>query len=205
MRRLLSDEKAASAAEFALVLPLLLILLFAIIDGGRLMWTINRAEKAAHMGARHAAVTAMIPSSLASYKFATGTEVTKQPPGTTVPLAVWESTTCDASECLNSGGLGPAPGYSEDAYTAIKGRMVALMSEIDDPAVSVTVTYSNVEVGYSGDPHGPDVAPAIKVAIDGLTFRPITTLSLATFNLPQFSASMTMEDGQGTISSEGTS
>jgi hypothetical protein len=79
------------------------------------------------------------------------------------------------------------------------------MPEIDGAGVNVTVTYTNVEVGYSGDPYGPDVAPEIRVAVSGLVFRPITTLSLTTFNLPIFSASMTMEDGQGTASSESTS
>jgi hypothetical protein len=157
------------------------------------------------MGARHAAVTTMIPSSLAAYKFATGTEVTKQPPGSIVPATVWESTTCDDAECINSDGLGPAPGYSSDAYAAIRGRMAALLAEIDNPDVSVTVTYTNVEVGYSGDPYGPDVAPAIMVTIDGLVFQPITTFGWATFDLPPFRASMTMEDGQGTVSSEGVS
>ena len=70
LARLLKDRAAASAAEFALVLPLLLFFLFGIVDGGRLMWMSNRAEKAAQMGARYAAVTDMIPSTLASRDFA---------------------------------------------------------------------------------------------------------------------------------------
>jgi Flp pilus assembly protein TadG len=205
MRRLLHNQRGASAAEFALVLPLLLILLFAIIDGGRLMWTINRAEKAAHMGARHAAVTNMIPSSLATYKFATGSEVTQQPPGSIVPTAVWSGTTCTSTACTNSGGVGPSPGFNAAAYAAIKGRMASLMPEINGAGVTVTVTYTNVEIGYSGDPYGPDVAPEINVSVSGLVFRPITTLSLATFSLPTFSATMTLEDGQGAASSESTS
>ena len=54
---LLRDRSAASAAEFALVLPLLLLFLFGIIDAGRFMWEYNRAEKATQVGARVAVVT----------------------------------------------------------------------------------------------------------------------------------------------------
>ena len=57
IRKLLQDRTASSAAEFALVLPLLLFLFFAIIDTGRFVWSSNRVEKAAQMGARMAVVT----------------------------------------------------------------------------------------------------------------------------------------------------
>ena len=69
LRRLLLDRTAASAAEFALVLPLLLLFLFGIIDAGRLMWTMNRAEKATQMAVRYAVVTNMVPEDLATTDF----------------------------------------------------------------------------------------------------------------------------------------
>ena len=43
-RHLLRDEGGASAAEFALVLPLLLILLFGTIDVGRYVWSLSQAS-----------------------------------------------------------------------------------------------------------------------------------------------------------------
>ena len=55
-RCLVADCRGASAAEFSLVLPLLILLLFGIIDAGRLLWEVNRAEKATQMGARYAIV-----------------------------------------------------------------------------------------------------------------------------------------------------
>ena len=41
-----SDSSGASASEFALVLPLMLIFLLGIMDTGFYAWQINRAEKA---------------------------------------------------------------------------------------------------------------------------------------------------------------
>ena len=52
--RLILDRRASSAAEFALVLPAALLLLFGIIDVGRYAWQLNEYEKATQMGARHA-------------------------------------------------------------------------------------------------------------------------------------------------------
>ena len=57
IRRLLLDRTASSAAEFAMVLPLLILFLFGIIDGGRYMWEVNKAEKATQAGARVAIAT----------------------------------------------------------------------------------------------------------------------------------------------------
>ena len=62
--RLALDRNGATAAEFALVLPLLLFFLFGIIDVGRLMWTFNQAEKATQIGVRAAVVTNVIPTKL---------------------------------------------------------------------------------------------------------------------------------------------
>ena len=83
--RLLRDEKGSGAAEFALVLPLLLILFFGIIDGGRLLWTYNRAVKATQVGARVAAVTKVIPAELGN------TYVGTTPPGATGALTQGDS------------------------------------------------------------------------------------------------------------------
>ncbi len=62
LKRVRRDRRGASAAEFALVLPLLLLLLFGIIDAGRFLYETNRAEKATQMGARYAIVTNVIPA-----------------------------------------------------------------------------------------------------------------------------------------------
>jgi len=67
LSHLVRETRGGSAAEFALVLPLLLIFLFGIIDVGRLMWTWNRAEKATQMGVRYAVVTDPVPEGLNAF------------------------------------------------------------------------------------------------------------------------------------------
>lgn len=52
------DEHGAAAVEFVILLPVLLTILFAVIDFGRLMWIRNHLVAAMREGARVAAVGA---------------------------------------------------------------------------------------------------------------------------------------------------
>ena len=65
IHRLVRSQSGASAAEFGLVLPLLIVLLLGIIDAGRFIWEYNRAEKATQAGARVAIVTQILPQGVA--------------------------------------------------------------------------------------------------------------------------------------------
>ena len=94
-RHMLRSQSGASAAEFALVLPLLLMLLFGIIDAGRWLWTYNEAEKATQEGARVAVVTGIIPGGVAAKSFVgtvvNGVALTQ---GDVVPAAALGLVTC---------------------------------------------------------------------------------------------------------------
>jgi len=106
VRRLLTSERAASAAEFALVLPLLLLLLFGIIDAGRFMWEWNRAEKATQMGARYAVVADPVLNGLDnSYSFSISGGI---PQGTAVPTTSFNTATCDNSTCSSLAAMAGA-------------------------------------------------------------------------------------------------
>ena len=183
------DRGGASAAEFAMVLPLFLILLLGVIDVGRLMWTWNRAEKATQVGVRHAVVTNLVPATLATQNFALDNGV---PGGDPVPTSQFSSTTCDTTSCTNSWG------YDAAAFDAIVTRMDRVLPELSD--TSVLIDYENVGLGYAGDPHGPDVAPLVTVRLTGLTFQPITGMLFGVnVSLPDFRAALTSEDGSGTV------
>ena len=189
LTRLARSKSGATASEFAMVLPLLILFLFGIIDVGRLMWTWNRAEKATQMGVRFAVVTNYVPSTLATRDFALDNGI---PGGDPVPTSAFSSTVCQSGSC--TGGWG----YSGTAFTAIVARMQAMMPEIT--AANVTVTYQNVGLGFAGDPNGSDVAPLVTVRLRDMTFEPAVAALFGTLTLPDFSAALTMEDGAGTVS-----
>jgi Flp pilus assembly pilin Flp len=54
IRRLRRDERGAAVVEFALVLPILMLVLFAIVDFARAYYTINTLAAAVREGARFA-------------------------------------------------------------------------------------------------------------------------------------------------------
>ena len=80
--------------------------------------------------------------------------------------------------------------------------MQRFMPQITSSSVQIDYDYSGL--GYAGDPNGSDVSPLVRVSIrpNTLTFRPIlfSLFKTATISLPSFSAALTMEDGQGTVS-----
>ena len=200
MRALVSlyrDRRGASAAEFALVLPLLLVMLLGILDAGRFMWDYNQAEKATQMGVRYAVVTEMVPGGLETYSFALSDGVLA---GNSVPTANFEEAVCNTTSCTCSpgGGACSAIGYDAAAFDRIVARMRLFYPSISDS--NVIVEYRNVGLGYAGDPNGPDVAPLVTVRLTGLNFQPLSTMIFGTgVTMPDFRAALTLEDGSGTV------
>lgn len=65
LQRFRRDERGAAAVEFALVLPLLLTLVFGVIDFGRALFAFNYLTAAVREGGRFAAVQATTSSEAA--------------------------------------------------------------------------------------------------------------------------------------------
>ena len=192
----ISDQRAASAAEFALVLPVLLVFLLGIIDAGRFMWDYNRAEKATQMGVRYAVVAELVPSGLETYSFTVSDGI---PPGDPVPVANFNQASCTSTSCTCTPNATVCGAHDPLAFTAIVNRMRLFYPWITNS--NVTIDYRNVGLGYSGDPNGPDVAPLVTVRLTGLTFKPMTTMAFGgTMSMPDFSAALTLEDGTGSVS-----
>jgi hypothetical protein len=197
IRRLASDFSAAVGAEFALVLPLLILFLFGIIDAGRYMWNINQLEKATQAGARFAVVTDMVPTDLANFNF--GTTLGQ---GAQIPTSAFGALHCDkfggSLQCQcdsNCTGIGMTA--NSTAFENIVTRMSEIAPEITD--TNVRITYTNSGLGYAGDPNGPDVAPIVTVTAQNVPFQPLVFFGFST-TLPTESGSLTLEDASGNTS-----
>lgn len=199
LRSLLRDRRGASAAEFALVLPLFLILLLGIVDAGRLMYELNLVKKATQVGARVAVVTAPVDPNLSTFSAVghdPGSGTLTQ--GDIVPASTLGQIDCDDSTCTCDNGAGNCPwtpGYDGTAFNVVVNRMSAHYSAIGSD--DVTISYLGSGLGFAGDPTGPDISPTVEVTVSGIEFTPITSLLFATFTLPDVRTSMTGEDQAG--------
>jgi Flp pilus assembly protein TadG len=195
------DRTAATAAEFALVLPLLILFLFGTIDVGRLMWEWNRAAKATQMGVRYAVVTDFVPSDLASKDFTISGATQGSPVNSTLFPGVRCTGTSSAANCTCKTGSCAAFGLTGNpgAFNNIVARMNLIYPRIT--AQNVVVEYDPAGLGFAGNPFGPDVAPIVTVRLQNMTFQPIVTQIFgATFNMGSFPSSLTVEDGVGDVS-----
>ncbi len=198
LRQFPKCERGATAAEFTLVLPLALLFLFGIIDVGRLMWTLNSAEKATQMGARAAVVSSFVPGGLADTNYGTtlgqgavipttsfGAAQCSKP--TTTVTCTCATTPCPTLTPINTGTF-------DDIVARMRGVAPTILPR------DVEIVYSNSGLGYAGDPNGADVAPLVTVRAVGIDFTPLLFQFFgASFSLPTVSASLTMEDGDGPV------
>ena len=214
--RLLRSTDAASGVEFALVLPLFLILLFGIIDGGRFIYEYNEAEKATQVGARVAVVTNVLSSGLRDEDYA-GQVVggTTIGPGGRIPAGALGSIKCTSAGCV--GETAPFPSdlgtFDTDTFNNV---LVARMQQIY-PAIkpeNVIVRYSGSGFGFAGSvsgggggggggggtPEQMEISPLVTVTLTGVEFQPITAMLLARVTMPSFSTTLTAEDASGAYS-----
>ena len=206
IRHLLRSRSGASAAEFGLVLPLLIVLLLGIIDAGRFIWEYNRAEKATQAGARVAIVTQIIPQGVADFKYVNQTVGgIKYLQGDPLAASALGKVTCQQTSgslgctCDSANGYCPSLGTINTAgFDAVVARMQAMYPKVS-PA-RVVVEYSGSGVGYAGDPSGMDISPLVTVKIRNLPFNPLVFFGLVNFNLPSFSTSLIAEDSASVYS-----
>lgn len=201
------DQRGSSAAEFALVLPIFILFLLGLIDIGRYVWAINEAQKATQIGARWAVVTDMIPTGLAEYSYAIDGGI---PQGEPVPVTAFPGVHCDSSggvvscSCAPGGTCASEITDVEDAgqenFQALVTRMHAVYPRLsaDDVEIDYDPSGPTVNLGFSGDPNGPDVSPLVTVRLQNQAF-PLFFILGNTVPLPTFSYSLTMEDAAGTI------
>jgi Flp pilus assembly pilin Flp len=194
LRRFARDESGATLVEFAVVVLFFLLLLFAIIDFGRLAHTWAAAQKATQVAARIAAVR---PPVCAGVPVLNSRGVA----GSSISFG----TLCraGANVCANPGPA-TCSGVSTNATTA------EIFAQIR-PLLPLGATEGNLRFTYSFDPNlgflGGPYVPMVTVDLQGLEFvfvsnlgrmiTPITgqeTTLGANLPLPRMSISVPGED-----------
>jgi hypothetical protein len=197
LRQVLGDRRAATAGEFALVLPLLILLLFGIIDTGRFFWQLNESEKATQMGARMAIVTTPVSPDLVGASYVAGAVKS----GDLIPASALGTVECTSAGCTCP--TSPCPFANGPIDAAAFGTIVTRMSRMN-PLIepeNVVISYSGSGFGYAGPADETmDVQPLVTVTVRDMRFSPIALLGFAGWDLPAASATLTAEDSSGTFS-----
>lgn len=199
------DTGGATAAEFSLILPLLILILLGMIDSGRFLWEANLAEKATQEGARMAVVTNVLAPGLVSEDY-TGKTVggTTIKAGDIIPAGALGQIECSSgSGCVCKTAPCPATLGTMDAVTF--GKLVSRMSAIDPniSSANVVVSYSGSGLGTAGEGGSTsmDISPLVTVRLQNLQFSPITTeIFRNKISMPKFSSTLTAEDASGIYS-----
>lgn len=189
------DESGAVLAEFALVLPLFLILLFAILDFGQIYLRWILAEKATHLAARLAVVRPPLCAGVPVFNNRASGAPRSLPFG---------------SSCTEVPGLCADPGIIScsgaeavgDAFDEIASQAGSLLPADTRPA-DLRFTYSFADLGFLGGPYVPLVTVELGADVDVPFVTPLGSL-LQTFygggpgltnpSMPSMRATLPAED-----------
>jgi hypothetical protein len=206
---LIRSTSGTSAVEFALVLPLFLVLLLGTIDAGRFLWQYNEAEKATQVGARVAIVTDVLAPGLRDENYAGQTvNGVKIASGGRIPAGALGTILCTSTTCTCETAPCPSNLGTFDS-TTFTNVLLARMQAIDPTiqAENVEVRYSGSGLGTAGSAGGggggnetPEISPLVTVTVKDMTFTPITSMLFASISMPDLHATLTAEDASGAYS-----
>lgn len=204
LTRYFRNTSGVGAAEFALVLPAALLILFGIIDVGRYAWQLNEYEKATQMATRMAVVTDVVSTGLGDVDLTYVGDTACGPalvPGERICAEALGTIVCTSTGCTCAAN--PCPTGAATLNTAAFDRIVARLRQFQPrvAATQVSVEYRGSGIGFAGDPHKPEIAPVVTVRVNDATYEAITLSPIGgTVPLPDFSYSLTLEDGEGSAS-----
>lgn len=180
---LLRDDRGASLVEFAIVLPLFLLIFFALIDFGLLGYRMVAADKAAQMAGRIAAVR--LPACGAGTPFP--------------PYARAAGSTSKFGTYCRKGGVCAAPNIDP---TLLECNGAAGNPTVDEIMTRVQVllpgaTAADLHFKYDYDPNlgflGGPFVPRVTTTIHGLTYKFVSPLG-ALINLAARTSGLTLGD-----------
>jgi Flp pilus assembly protein TadG len=195
--RVRASQAGASAVEFALILPLLLLFTFGIIEFGLVFYQVNMAEKATQLGVRKAVTWDPVAAELATFTPTGGGLGAGDP----LPAGLQLDIVCDNTGCTGTGAIA-TPTFSATTFDAIVDAMANVDPQIGPE--DVVISYRNIGLGFVGKPGG-SVVPAVTVSLRNLTYDFVVldvAVSIVTLGMldldqiiyPSFSATLTGED-----------
>lgn len=202
---IIRDNRGAAMTEFAVIGPLIILFVLAIIELSTALWSWNAAAKAAQYGARLAATSSPVAADLDSFAAASSSCTSGiNCPGDPLP---YFNVVCSGASgvCTGGGGALDAAALNwivrgtDGACNSAIGRqgMCDIYGRIA-PA-NVSITYENTGIGFVGNPSG--ATPSITVRVQGLTFAtPILGFFSGLLNIamPPFTTTVMAEDMRST-------
>ena len=160
------DQQGSTLVELAIVLPLVFLLIFGIVDYGRLFWVVSSSSKATEIAARIAAVRPPVCAGVPEQHEMSGTEPASGPArfGT---LCRAEANVCRAVEVscsldVTAPGTGDPDGQRRfDTSEEIWNRIEPLMPP-GAAKNNLRITYaSHPDLGFLGGPFTPEITVEI--------------------------------------------
>ena len=195
-RHLLHREEGISSVEFAIVCSVFFLFVFGIIDFSRALWEWNSAAKATHIGVRFAVVNDPVTDAVNYDGIANGIGNGQAIPiddfnGGNPVICEWRLN--DGTECIVNGK--PEAG-NNTAFLAIVDRMKQTYDQIEPQHVKVE--YSHIGLGFSGNPFGSDIIPAVTVRLelDDFEFMTPGLSGILSIGRPDYRTTFTAEDHQ---------
>lgn len=165
-RRILRDDRGTTLVELAIVLPVFLLLLFVLIDFGRMGYDYVMAQKAMQKAARLAVVRP--PACAGVPNFNTRGAV---PVGTT-PQPYGTACKSGATICANPGTV-TCTGAAGNATAAEIWTAIDPLMPPGATVANLSFTYAfNADLGFLGGPY----TPMVTVRITGLNYTFISPL-----------------------------
>lgn len=199
LRVLVGNDRGSTLVETTIVFPLLLMLIFGLVEFGHALWEYAAAEKATAIGARYLATRGPIQANVADCFVATtaapGTPCSQIPEAATA--LAWSSTITSAS-CpppLPPPPACPPPPPSATVFCQMFTQMRCYAPFLTPASVSVQLRGSGMGFVGRGRP-----IPLITVRTTGLTYNFVALdklpllESLGPITMPGFDATSVGED-----------
>jgi Flp pilus assembly protein TadG len=138
IRRLARDRRGASAVEFALVIGPFMLVLFGVIEFGRLLWTLNALQETAIAGARCMGVLNSACAASGAYSSTNATTFVRS------TASGWGVGLTAANVSLNnSTSCAGVTNFSQVTITYTFQSVIPLVSQLASYPISVNACFPN--------------------------------------------------------------